>query len=371
VHVPFCTAICNYCNFNRGLFADALKSRYVTALLKEMRVTRVHGRLVRGADTLYFGGGTPSLLAAADIRAIIDEARQTWELAPHAEITLEANPETVTPAALEQIRDAGVNRLSIGVQSFRDEELRRLDRLHSAARAAEVVAMARRAGFDNLSIDLMMWLPGQDIAQWMESIDRGVALDPEHLSLYMLEVYPHLPLKQDIKRHGWTQASEDEAADMYEAAMAALDAAGYEQYEISNVCRPGRASRHNLKYWSDGEWIGFGPGAHSTAANERWRNVSSTDEYVDRLAAGEVVEVDRRWLTESERLSDALFMGLRLTHGVDLDRLSRQYGVDVWKTFGERLLPFLDSGLLSRRDGRLLLSRQGMLLANEVMTVFV
>ena len=370
MHVPFCAAICSYCNFNRGLFDESRKGRFVAALLQEMRVTGARATPA-GADTLYFGGGTPSLLAPSEVQAIVQEARHTWGLTPDAEVTLEANPESVTLDTLEQIRDAGVNRLSIGVQSFVDDELRRLGRLHSAARAVEVVPLARRAGFDNLSLDLMMWLPGQDVPQWMTSIGRAAALEPEHLSLYMLEVYPHLPLKQDIERHGWVQASDDEAADMYEAAMAALEDAGYRQYEISNVSKPGRASRHNLKYWTDGEWFGFGPGAHSTAGRARWRNVSSTDEYIERIGADSGVEIDRRDLTESERLGDALFMGLRLTQGVDMERLSRSYGIDVWGKFGERLAPFLDNGVLSRRDGRLRLTRQGMLLANEVMSVFV
>ena len=369
MHVPFCAAICDYCNFNRGLLDESRKSRYLAALLTEMRGMNVRGLMA--PDTLYFGGGTPSLLAPSEVQAIVHEARQSWGLTLDAEVTLEANPETVTLDTLEQMRRAGVNRLSIGVQSFRDEELRRLGRLHSAARAVEVVDLARRAGFDNLSIDLMMWLPGQEIAQWLASVDRAAALEPDHVSLYMLEVYPHLPLKQHIDQHGWTQAPDDEAADMYEAAMAALESAGYEQYEISNVCKPGRASRHNLKYWTDGEWFAFGPGAHSTAGGARWRNVSSTDDYIERIASGVAVAVDRRELTDSERLSDALFMGLRVTRGVDLDGLSRNYGIEVWEKFGARLAPFLDSGVLSRQDGRLLLTRQGMLLANEVMSVFV
>jgi oxygen-independent coproporphyrinogen III oxidase len=370
VHVPFCAAICSYCNFNRGLLDEALKTRYVSAVLAEMRREgRRRGRLE--SDTLYFGGGTPSLLAPSEIRRIVEEARDSWGLDAAAEVTLEANPETVTAGALEQFRAAGVNRLSVGVQSFRDDELRRLGRLHTAARAGEVVRLAREAGFENLSLDLMMWLPGQDLAQWSESVTRAIELAPDHLSLYILEVYSHLPLRRDIETHGWLQVSDDDAADMYEAAMRALQDAGYEQYEISNVCTPGRESRHNLKYWTDGAWFGFGPGAHSTSDGVRWRNVSSTDEYVDRMAQGASVDVDRHELTQSERLGDALFMGLRLTSGIDVDRLSERYGVDIWQEFGARLHPFVDGGVLSRQDGILRLSRRGMLLANEVMSVFV
>jgi putative oxygen-independent coproporphyrinogen III oxidase len=368
VHVPFCSAICNYCNFNRGLFEEPLKMRYVAALLQEIRLSGPHGF---EADTLYFGGGTPSLLAPQEIAAIVDACRESFRLAPNAEITLEANPETVDPARLDGFRKAGVNRLSFGVQSFRDEELHRLDRLHSADRAEEVARLARAAGFDNISLDLMMWLPEQTVEQWMVSVERAIAVGPEHLSLYMLEVYPHLPLKQEMVRQGWNQLPDDTAAEMYEAAMAELESAGYAQYEISNVAKPGRRSLHNLKYWSDGEWLGFGPGAHSTLRGSRWRNVSSTEDYIHRVSAGLTVVAERRDLTVDERLGDALFTGLRLNDGVELPLLSERYGTDIWQRFGERLAPYRDAGLLLREGGRLRLTRQGMLLAHEVMAVFV
>ncbi len=235
-------------------------------------------------------------------------------------MTLEANPETVTEARLASYREAGVNRISFGVQSFRDDELTRLSRLHGAARARAAVAEARAAGFDNVSIDLMMWLPGQSVGQWLESVDAAIALAPEHLSLYLLEVYPNAPLKDEMARGRWSQAPDDDAATMYVSAMERLEAAGYEQYEISNVARPGRRARHNLKYWTDGEWLGFGCGAHSTRDGVRWKNVSATDEYIERVRASRSATEMRR-LSPDERLGDALFTGLRLTDGVDLDAI--------------------------------------------------
>jgi oxygen-independent coproporphyrinogen-3 oxidase len=277
----------------------------------------------------------------------------------------------VTAQTLEQFRQAGVNRLSFGVQSFRDEELERLGRQHSAERARQVVRLARDAGFENVSIDLMMWLPGQDVAQWFSSVAEAIDLRPDHLSLYILEVYPHLPLKQDIDRFGWTQQPDEAVAEMYETAMEMLERAGYVQYEISNVCLPGRESRHNLKYWSDGRWLGFGPGAHSTWDGVRWRNVMSTDDYIAKIEAGAPVATDRHALSPDERLGDAMFTGLRLNAGVDMEIMSQRYGVDVWQRFGEQLTPYLDAGILLIRDVRLQLTRKGMLLANEVMSVFV
>jgi oxygen-independent coproporphyrinogen-3 oxidase len=367
VHVPFCSAICNYCNFNRGLFDESLKTRFVDALIQDIH----RSSDPMSADSIFFGGGTPSLLTPREIGAIIDAVRSRFDLASDAEITLEANPETVDRGRLEGFRAAGINRLSYGVQSFRDDELKRLGRLHSAQRAEQAVEMARAAGFDNLSLDLMMWLPGQDVTQWLSSVERAIAVGPEHLSLYILEVYPHLPLKQEIDAHGWTQVEDEDTAEMYEAGMGMLDAAGYAQYEISNVAKPGRQSLHNLKYWTDGEWLGFGPGAHSTRQGSRWRNVAATEDYIQRVTLAASVVTERRTLSADERLGDAVFTGLRLTAGVDLSIVSKRYEVDIWAQFGERLAPFQEAGLLVKEGNRIRLTRQGMLLANEVMAVFV
>ena len=238
VHVPFCSAICNYCNFNRGLFDAALKARYVEALIAEIReagegrATGLSGGAdaARQADTIFFGGGTPSLLEPAEIRRIIEACARAFDVAGDREVTLEANPESVTEERLAAYRSAGVNRLSFGVQSFRDDELERLSRLHGAARARAAYHEARRAGFDNVSLDLMMWLPAQRLEEWLESIDAAIALGPEHLSLYLLEVYPNAPLKDEMARSRWSQAPDEDAAAMYLAAMERLDAAGYMQY---------------------------------------------------------------------------------------------------------------------------------------------
>ena len=374
VHVPFCSAICNYCNFNRGLFDAALKTRYVRALEKEIARAGCQSPVAarRSADTVYFGGGTPSLLEPDEIARIVRACEEVFDVASDREITLEANPETVSAARLAAYRAAGVNRVSFGVQSFRDEELRRLSRLHGADRARAAVREARDAGFDNVSIDLMMWLPQQGVAQWLESVDAAIGVEPDHLSLYLLEVYPNAPLKDDMARARWSQAPDEDAAAMYLAAMERLEAAGFEQYEISNVARPGRRSRHNLKYWTDGEWYGFGCGAHSTRSGVRSKNVSSTEEYVERIGRGlSATTTDVHRLTPEERLGDALFTGLRLTEGIDLDAIRSRYGVDVWSRFGGDLAPFVDAGCLLRNGPRVRLTRQGMLVANEVMAVFV
>jgi oxygen-independent coproporphyrinogen III oxidase len=367
IHIPFCSAICNYCNFNRGLFESGLKDRYVSTLEREI------GRAADGSgvDTIFFGGGTPSLLEPSEIARLIAACRESFDVAAGAEVTLETNPETSSAERMEQFRAAGVNRVSFGVQSFRDEELKRLGRIHSASRAREAVVEARRAGIGNVSLDLMMWLPQQTQAHWKESVEGLIAAGPEHASLYLLELYPNAPLKEDMARSGWSLAPDDDAADMYMWSLERLDLAGYEQYEISNVARPGRAARHNLKYWGDGEWLGFGCGAHSTRDGVRWKNVSSTEDYIARVTAGTPLAVERRVLTKDERLEEALFTGLRLTGGIDLATVNARYSTDVWARYGEALGPFVEAGHVIRDGSRLRLSRPGMLVANEILQAFV
>jgi oxygen-independent coproporphyrinogen III oxidase len=374
LHIPFCASICNYCNFNRGLFESGLKDRYVAALEQEIRQSRAIGDAAASggrADTIFFGGGTPSLLEPAEIARLVRACRETFDVARDAEVTLETNPETSAIDRMAGFRDAGVTRISFGVQSFRDVELKRLGRIHSADRAREAVGEARAAGFDNISLDLMMWLPQQSASDWRENVEALIEVGPEHASLYLLELYPNAPLKEDMARAGWSLAPDDDAAEMYLWSMARLEAAGYRQYEISNVAREGLASRHNLKYWQDGEWLGFGCGAHSTVCGARWKNVSSTEDYVDRIGLRQSVIAERRELPQSVRLEEALFTGLRLTAGLDLARIGVRYGSDVWARYGAALQPFVEGGLVVHEPPTLRLTREGMLLANEIMAVFV
>lgn len=367
IHVPFCSAICHYCNFNRGLMDATLKAAYVDALVSHIR----RETEALAVDTVYFGGGTPSLLDPSEIARILEACRASFLVTADAEITMEANPETVDPARLAGFRHAGVNRVSFGVQSFLDEELRRLGRLHGAARARAALGEARAAGFDNVSLDLMMWLPGQTVAQWLTSVDALIDVAPDHASLYLLELYPNAPLQERMAREHWSQTPDDDAADMYELAMDRLEAAGWRRYEISNVARPGYESRHNLKYWRDTGWLAFGCGAHGSRDGRRWKHVADTRAYVERVQAGAEPIAEARRLDRDAQLAEALFMGLRLAEGIDLDAYGDRFGHDVWSRYGEALAPAVDAGLLERHSGRIWLTRRGMLLANEVMQVFV
>ena len=367
VHIPFCGAICHYCNFNRGLLDAALKARYVDALAAEI------ARAADGspADTIYFGGGTPSLLDPAEVARLVTACRDAFTVTPDAEVTLEMNPETATAGYLAAVRAAGVTRLSMGVQSFHDDELARLGRVHSAARAREAVRLARTAGFDDLSLDLMMWLPGQSVAGWLANVDALIETAPDHASLYLLELYPNAPLRDEMARGGWSQAPDDDAAEMYLQGLGRLEDAGYHQYEISNVARPGHESRHNTKYWADGEWLAFGCGAHATRDGRRWHNVAATADYVARIDAGRDVVAGVRTLSPQERVEEALFTGIRLSAGVSLARIQARYGIDPWAAYGAALRPFVEVGLVQYTPPTLKLTRQGMLLANEVGAVFV
>jgi oxygen-independent coproporphyrinogen-3 oxidase len=367
LHIPFCGAICHYCNFNRGLLDAGLKARYVDALETEIR------RAADGAaaDTIYFGGGTPSLLAPDEVGRLITACRESFAVTPDAEVTLELNPETATPDYLAAIRAAGATRLSMGVQSFDDGELARLGRVHSAARAREAVGLARGAGFDDLSLDLMMWLPGQTVAGWLANVESLIEAGPDHASLYLLEIYPNAPLRDEMARGGWSQAPDDDAAEMYLGGLDLLDRAGYEHYEISNVARPGHQSRHNVKYWADGEWLAFGCGAHATRGGRRWHNVPGTTDYVSRIAAGGSVVTGVRTLSPQTRAEEALFTGIRLAAGVSLADIRERYGVDAWAVYGTALAPFVAAGVVQYTPPVLRLTREGMLLANEVGAVFV
>jgi oxygen-independent coproporphyrinogen-3 oxidase len=366
LHVPFCQAICSYCNFNRGLLDGDLKRRYVSAL--ELEIRRAPGG---AADTIFFGGGTPSLLDAAEVGRLIGACRETFDVAADAEITLETNPETATPERLAAFCAAGVTRISFGVQSFDDDELARLGRIHTSARAKEAIQAAQALGFASVSFDLMLWLPQQSRETWRSTVYQAIELAPDHLSLYLLELYPNAPLKEDMARSGWSLAPDDDAAEMYLEALDLLEREGLRQYEISNVAREGHRSRHNVKYWQAGRWFGFGCGAHSTVAGERWKNVAATEDYVTRVVAGQSASLESQQLSAQAQVEEALFMGMRLTDGVDRAWFHARFGLDPWDRYGQALAPFIEGGHVWHRDSQFGLTRSGMLVANSVLEVFV
>jgi oxygen-independent coproporphyrinogen-3 oxidase len=260
------------------------------------------------------------------------------------------------------------------VQSFDDAELKRLGRIHSSARAIEAIQAAKGTGFGSVSFDLMLWLPEQTRDSWLRTLDTAISQSPDHLSLYLLELYPNAPLKEEMARSRWSQTPDDDAADMYLEGLSRLDAAGYEQYEISNVSRPGHRSRHNVKYWQGASWRGFGCGAHSTVDGVRWKNIAGTAEYAQRIEAGQNVAdvaMDRRVMPVTERIEEALFTGLRMNDGIDESAFRARWEVDAWESRSTVLSLRLEAGHVWRAEGRFGLTRSGMLVANDLLSELI
>jgi len=379
VHVPFCTVKCSYCDFNSYAGIEDFQDAWLEAALAELALwaPRVAGREF---STVFIGGGTPSVLSGDSIRRLLDEVRERLELASDAEITLEANPESVRPDRLETYRDSGVNRISMGVQSLESAELEFLDRIHGAERAAQAFGEIREAGFDNVNLDLIYGLPGQTLETWKSTVDRVLNWrgGPDHLSCYALTVEEGTPLAARVASGSVIEADPDHVAEIADWTAERLARAGFEQYETSNYARDGLLCRHNLIYWRNQEYLAIGPGAHGYVDGVRYQVIRSPRIYIDRLVTpsspasrGEMPKaegdlpspaiVDAERVGERDHLIDTLTSGLRLMEGVDESRLP-----DLYRQVRPVLDWAVDRGLAERRDGRLRLTRRGHAVANEV-----
>ncbi|MCH7812026.1 MAG: radical SAM family heme chaperone HemW [Chloroflexi bacterium] len=377
VHIPFCTAKCGYCDFNSYAGQEHQIPAYTDALVKEAELWR-SAAAGRPIATVFFGGGTPSLMPLADLRSIMDALHNAYAFAPGAEVTLESNPGSLDEAYARGLIDLGFNRLSIGVQSFHDDELRALERLHSAEEARRAYRAARAAGIDNINLDLIYGLPEQPIERWQESVEEALALAPEHLSLYALTVEEGTPLAHSVARGRTPAPDPDAQADQYEWTQDRLAATGYEHYEISNWSRPGRRCLHNLTYWESREYLALGAGAHSYLDGVRFANAALPTQYLAlveeswrELQAGDGKTsmrqiVSGETITPALAMADALILGLRLIDGVGIDEFGARFGVDPLAELGEQLRPSLENGLLEIAGNRLRLTVRGRLLANEV-----
>jgi oxygen-independent coproporphyrinogen III oxidase len=336
--------------------------RYVEALISEIRNSTFANPPF--ADTIYFGGGTPSLLTPDQVERILRAINLEFEISGDAEITLEMNPATITRESLANYRELGINRASFGVQTFNDRALKMLARGHDANDARETFRLLRDAGFTNISFDLIAGLPGQGIGDWSENLDEAIAMSPEHLSLYLLEVHEATPLAEQIRSKRQPIPDDAVAAEMYEMMLDRVSAAGYQQYEISNFARPGSRSRHNTKYWQLDPVFGFGVSAHSFDGNERYSNELDTAEYVQRVEKSGRAEVYRERI---DHASESAFLGLRLNEGIDLNDHHRRFGLDL----RDRVNELVENGLVEIAGDRLRLTRTGMLFSNEVFAEFV
>ncbi|HEU5132971.1 MAG TPA: radical SAM family heme chaperone HemW [Pyrinomonadaceae bacterium] len=369
VHIPFCSSRCSYCDFATGLYQSELAERYVRGLINEIRASRYNGE---NADTIYFGGGTPSLLEPSQLERILTSLYDNFKIANGSEITLEINPGSATPDKLRAFRSLGVNRASFGAQTFDDAELAKLGRSHNSAATLRTFADLRDAGFENVSFDLIAGLPGQTLDGWQRNIKQALDLSPEHLSFYLLEVHSGTPLAEHIRRGIQPQPDEDLAGVMYEWMLEQAAAAGYEHYEISNLCRPGFHSRHNIKYWTAAPYYGVGCSSHSYDGNaRRWSNHRDVLKYVEMVESGVSPVVEEQQLTATDVRAEAVFLGMRMMQGVDLRRYRESFGVDLLDEHADDLDRFCKAGLVELDGDLIRLTRTGALLSNEVFAAFV
>lgn len=366
VHIPFCASRCSYCDFFSSLRLDEVGHDYVEALIAEARLRKaeLNGKPVK---TLYMGGGTPSQLPLPLLARLIDGLKATLDLNAVQEFTLEANPDDVTPEWCAAVRALGVNRVSMGVQSFQDAVLRLVGRRHTARQAIDAVASLRHAGIDNISIDLIYGLPGQTLETWAESVRQAVDLRPQHISAYGLTYEPGTRLWQQRECGEVVEASEDQYLDMYRILVGLLQVAGYEHYEISNFALPGYRSRHNSSYWNETPYLGLGAAAHSYDGTMRRSNPADLCGYIRRITSGQPacqVE-DLAWW---ERYDERVMLGLRTADGVDAHRLRSDFGDKAWAHFVSEARRHIDAGnMICTDDGRYILTSEGIVLSDSVM----
>ncbi|MBC7262918.1 MAG: radical SAM family heme chaperone HemW [Chloroflexi bacterium] len=384
VHIPFCRAKCAYCDFNSYAGRDELFTPYIQALERELawRLAQWPGVV---ADTVYIGGGTPTLLPPELLEWLLERVCDDLCLPQDAEITIEANPGTVSETSLRALRAVGVNRLSLGVQSFDDKMLRLLGRIHDSAEAKKAIGLARAAGFDNLNLDLMFALPGQTMSTWIATLNTALALCPEHLSLYSLSLEEGTPLAIQVSTDALPPPDDDLAADMYLLAEDCLSTAGYYHYEISNwaasattICNSEESTgsafhvcRHNIKYWTLAPYWGLGAGAHSWYGGERTANVCDPQEYVARILAGGSPVATREIIDVEEEMAEFMFLGLRLIDGVRVSDFVRRFGMSWTDRYGAQIADLMALGLIIADGETVRLSRRGRLLGNQVFERFL
>jgi oxygen-independent coproporphyrinogen-3 oxidase len=369
VHIPFCETKCVYCDFY-SLEHQAGFDDFLTALFKEIELYREYGRREE-CSTIFLGGGTPSLLSPVQLGKIFAALNGTFNIEANAEITLEANPGTVDREKLEAYRSLGVNRLSFGVQSFRDDDLEFLSRIHDSVAAFEAVRVAREAGFDNVSIDLIYSLPGQTRERWKENLRIAVDLAPDHISAYSLIVEDHTPLARMVRTGLVTPNPVDAEAELYECTMEYLGESGYEQYEVSNYAKPGRRSRHNMAYWSHQNYLGFGPSSHSFWRDpswsdaRRWWNIANLKIYCERLKNGKLAVASEEQLASQHLINERIFLGLR-SDGLHLKRAEQDFRFLFHERQHALFAELRNKGLAVLDEGALRLTQKGYLLCDEI-----
>ena len=373
LHIPFCVRKCAYCDFV-SFPQGSVPEAYVSALISEIELVSGGGSYPAAFDTVFFGGGTPSLLASEQMRRIMTTLRERFDIRANAEISMEANPGTLTPEKLASYREAGINRLSIGLQSTHDALLRSIGRIHTFAQFEESLKHAREAGFNNINVDLMHALPNQTITQYLDSIHTVCDLGVEHISAYSLILEEHTPLFDRVARGEVTPPEEDLVADMQDAGIDLLEARGYHRYEISNFAREEYECRHNLNYWHNGEYLGFGIAAHSVVREKRWTryaNVSTLEEYARLLAKGRRPLAETIPLGPKDEMFECVMLGLRLVRGIERADFLARFGLDVVEAYPKAMDSLRIRGWVEESEAFVALNRKGLDLQNEALGFFL
>ncbi|MDM7997585.1 MAG: radical SAM family heme chaperone HemW [Acidobacteriota bacterium] len=371
-HIPFCTAKCSYCHFVSYPYRQTTAARYQRAVLKEIATTPLPEEASWDVDTVYLGGGTPSLVPVGFISGILKAFRNRFHILENCEISMEANPETlISKRKIEAYRTCGINRISLGAQSFVARELEAIGRKHSSAMIRKAVEELRRADFRNISLDLILGLPFQTKESWTHTLDTLVGLEIPHVSVYMLDLNDPCPLS-DLVDQGLTSVPDDDfLADMYMKTVDFLAARGYCQYEISNFAMPGYACRHNLKYWQRDPVLGFGLASHSFNGKERYANRSQMTLYLEAVEKNQDAATCREGIRAEQALQETLFLGLRMNEGVNWTALRQMYGAEATAKYSTYIQELCAQNLAQSEDGRVRLTLRGMLLSNEIFQYFV
>jgi oxygen-independent coproporphyrinogen III oxidase len=363
IHIPFCKQACHYCDFHFSTLLSN-KENLIKALIKEIEIQKYYlkGEVIK---TIYFGGGTPSILSQDEINSILNSIQTNFSIEADAEITLEANPDDLSKGSLLNYKAAGINRLSIGIQSFDDRVLRFLNRAHNSSKAMESVELAREVGFSNISIDLIYSIPDQSLEDWLRNIRYALSLSPEHISAYSLTIEEKTVFGNWAKKGKLFAMAEDPSATQFEVLMETLADNGFGQYEISNFCKPGFVSKHNSSYWNQENYLGVGPSAHSFNGSLRQFNVRNNSFYVKSIEKGEIpAEVEI--LTRENKINETILICIRTSQGLELKQLKTQYGYDIPVLFKMKIAQMIGQELITVVNNRLMLTKKGKLVADKV-----
>lgn len=374
IHIPFCIKRCIYCDFVSGIYDPEKSAAYIRALKKELTVIPDKKPL----STIYIGGGTPTALSTDLLSELINHIFDSFKVAENYEATIEANPGTLDRDKLQLLHSSGINRISMGVQSFDDKELSFLGRIHTSEEAEQAVYLARDAGFKDIGIDLIYGIPGQEMSTWNKSLEMAVSLKPEHISTYELTVEKKTALHDYLKENRLTDtADENKIIDIYEHTIDYLTSNGFIHYEISNFARPGHVSRHNLNYWDRGEYYGAGLGAHSFMNGKRFRNTDNLEEYMKAVSNGRSPVKEQEDITDDMALSEAIFLGLRKTEGIKIESISKRYNKNILSYYQNEIKDLQEAGLIEitvsdcSYETVLRLTRKGLLVSNEIFMKFI